>query len=110
MKLYKLLKLIGDESRLKILYIIYFSENNETINCCNVNEICQLTNLSQPNVSKHLRKLYEFGIVSKKSEKNEVFYLINAEYVKECYLFLPLMEAFSISEDGQELKEKILGE
>ncbi len=107
MKLYQLLKLIGDESRLKILFIIYYSDQVINKTECNVTKICELTELSQPNVSKHLKKLYDFGIVTKIAEKNEVFYKVNTDYTKECYLFFPLMEAFEMSEDGQSFKKKI---
>ncbi len=108
MKLYNLLKLIGDESRLKILYIIYFCEYEKIE--CNVTEICKYTELGQPNVSKHLRKLYEFGIVTKINEHKQVFYKIDEDYAKECYIFEPLMEVFDMSEDGQYIKKQILGE
>lgn len=108
MKLYGLLKLIGDESRLKILFIIYFCELNNIE--CNVTKICKYTMLGQPNVSKHLRKLYEFGIVTKSNEHKQVFYNIDQNYVEECYIFEPLMQAFNMSEDGIYIKKQILGD
>lgn len=103
MKLYSLLKLVSDESRLKILFIL--SKSNVS-----VNEICSLTSLSQPNVSKHLKKLYEFEILDKQEVGKEVYFKLNREYVRSCKIFHPLIDAFEESDDGQTLLKKIKGE
>ena len=62
-------KLLSDETRLRIMVLLYHNE------FC----VCQITGISQPNVSKHLARLRDMGLV--KDEKNEqyTFYSLNIE-------------------------------
>jgi len=57
----KLLKAIADEKRLRIIKLL---EKNKMCVC----ELASLLNISQPAVSKHLKKLLHVGIIS--SEKD----------------------------------------
>ena len=65
-------KLLSDETRLRIMVLLY---HNEFCVC----QITGITGISQPNVSKHLARLRDMGLV--KDEKNEqyTFYSLNIE-------------------------------
>lgn len=60
---------LSDASRLQILQLLF---NNER----SVQELCELTDMSQANVSKHLSVLAEQGIVQKRRQGLYVFYSI----------------------------------
>ena len=65
-------KLLSDETRLRILMLLYTRE------LC----VCQLTGItgvSQPNISKHLGKLKEKNLVKDRREEQYVFYSLKTE-------------------------------
>ncbi len=67
------LKLLGDKSRLKILYTL-----NKT-NVC----VCKLVNIldmSQPSISQHLRKLKDANILNVEKKGQQIFYTLNHNY------------------------------
>jgi DNA-binding transcriptional ArsR family regulator len=77
-RLSELFKLMGDRSRLHILWCICQGE-------CSVGEICNLTGLSQANVSKHLQMLRMGGIVACRKEGNSrIYYLSDEKYLGLC--------------------------
>ena len=67
---------LGDASRLQLLQHLFKSEQS-------VQELCELTALSQANVSKHLSVLAEQGIVNKRRQGSFVYYSIGDESIFE---------------------------
>ena len=73
-------RVLGDASRLQLLQHLFKSEQS-------VQELCELTALSQANVSKHLSVLAEQGIVNKRRQGSFVYYSIGDESIfKLCNL------------------------
>jgi len=68
----KILKALGDESRLKIVRLLLHGEKN-------VSEIVEFLQIGQPQVSHHLSILRNSGLVDTRREKNRVFNFINPE-------------------------------
>lgn len=100
MDIYKLMKLLSDPTRMKILFIIFNKPSY-------VQDIVTISEQSQANVSKHLKKLRELGIVDSENEGNKVRYSINSSYMQQCIVFIPLMEMYKNHSDGQGLLAKI---
>jgi len=72
----KILPLLADETRLRILKLLKQGEQNVT-------KIVESLKLSQPTVSHHLRKLEEAGLVIKRQYKRWVFYEVNKNSLKK---------------------------
>jgi len=72
----KILPLLADETRLRILKFLKAGEQNVT-------KIVESLKLSQPTVSHHLRKLEEAGLVIKRQYKRWVFYEVNKNSLKK---------------------------
>ena len=71
-KLLNYFKLLSDETRLRIMVLLYHNE------FC----VCQLTGItgvSQPNVSKHLARLRDMGLVKDEKKEQYTFYSLNME-------------------------------
>ena len=64
-----LFRTLGEASRLKIISTLQSGERNVT-------EIVGFTNLSQPNVSRHLSVLLNAGLIGKRKEGLNVLYRI----------------------------------
>lgn len=71
-KLIGLFKLLSDETRLRIVSILYHQE------LC-VCEICGILELSQPKVSKHLAKMRDLGLVKDSRKEQFIYYSLNLE-------------------------------
>jgi len=71
----KILSLLADETRLRILKLLKTGEKNVT-------KIVESLKLSQPTVSHHLRKLEKEGLVIKRQYKRWVFYEVNKNSLK----------------------------
>ncbi len=71
-KLTNFFKLLSDETRLKILFLLH----NEALCVC---EICGILNISQPKVSKHLAKMRDLGLVKVRKKEQYVYYSLNIE-------------------------------
>jgi ArsR family transcriptional regulator len=71
-KLINFLKLLSDETRLRIMVLLYHQE------LC-VCELCGVMDISQPNVSKHLAKIRDMGFVKHEKREQYVFYSLNIE-------------------------------
>lgn len=69
-------KALSDASRLLILQNLFNGE-------LSVQEICELTSMSQANVSKHLSVLAEQGIVQKRRQGFFVYYSIGDSTIYE---------------------------
>ncbi len=67
-ELLTLSKIFSDENRLKIITLIL---RDKKVCVC---EICDTLELSQPLVSRHLKKMKEAGILVAKKEKKWVIY------------------------------------
>ena len=71
-ELTNLFKVLSDETRLRIIMLLAEKD------LC-VCEICGITNLSQPNVSKHLSKLRDMGIVKDERKGQFISYYLNSD-------------------------------
>jgi ArsR family transcriptional regulator, arsenate/arsenite/antimonite-responsive transcriptional repressor len=71
-KLINFFKILSDETRLRILILLYHKK------LC-VCEICGVTRESQPKVSKHLAKLRDMGYVKDERQEQFVFYGLNVD-------------------------------
>ncbi|AZB73758.2 ArsR/SmtB family transcription factor [Synechococcus elongatus] len=77
-RLAELFKVLGDRSRLGILWRICQGE-------CNVTEISESTGLSQANVSKHLQMLRMARLVACRKEGNaRIYFLSDPQYSGLC--------------------------
>ena len=71
-KLLNYFKLLSDETRLRIMVLLYHGE------FC-VCQITGITGISQPNVSKHLARLRDMGLVKDEKREQYTFYSLNLE-------------------------------
>ncbi len=60
-------KILSDETRLKILILLYHRK------LC-VCELCSIMNESQPKISKHLARLRDIGLISDERQGQFIFY------------------------------------
>jgi ArsR family transcriptional regulator len=68
--------ILADKTRLKI---IEYLQNGEKCAC----EIVPFTGKSQPNVSLHLKKMEQAGILSSRKDATRILYKIKDKRVKE---------------------------
>ncbi len=89
-RLSELFKLMGDQSRLHILWCICEGE-------CSVGKICDMTGLSQANVSKHLQMLRMGRVVACRKEGNSrIYFLADPKYLGLCAQSLIELSTISI--------------
>lgn len=69
-KLLNYFKLLSDETRLRILVLLF---HNEFCVC----QITGITDISQPNVSKHLARLRDMGLVKDEKKEQYTFYSLS---------------------------------
>ena len=69
-KLLNYFKLLSDETRLRIMVLLYHGE------FC-VCQITGITGISQPNISKHLARLRDMGFVKDEKKEQYTFYSLN---------------------------------
>ncbi len=100
MNIYIILKLLSDPSRLKILYTLHHGT------FC-VSEIQQITELSQANVSKHLKKLNNNKILNKKENRQMSYFFLDKDYLETCKIFQPIIDTYELTEDAQKIKSQI---
>jgi ArsR family transcriptional regulator len=65
-------KTLSDETRLRILVLLFTKE------LC-VCELCEILNESQPKVSRHLAKLRDIGLVKDERKGQWIFYYLNMQ-------------------------------
>lgn len=65
-------KMLSDETRLRILILLYHRK------FC-VCQICGIMEESQPKISKHLAKLRDMGFVKDERQEQFIFYSLNIE-------------------------------
>ena len=71
-KLLNYFKVLSDETRLRIMVLLF---HNELCVC----QLTGITGISQPNVSKHLAKLRDLGLVKDERKEQYTFYSLNIE-------------------------------
>lgn len=69
-KLTDFFKVLSDETRLRILILLYHKK------LC-VCEMCGITGEPQPKISKHLAKLRDMGLVKDERQEQFIFYDLN---------------------------------
>ncbi|HZK32970.1 MAG TPA: metalloregulator ArsR/SmtB family transcription factor [Tissierellaceae bacterium] len=69
-KLTNYFKLLSDETRLRIMVLLF---HNEFCVC----QLTGITGISQPNVSKHLARLRDMGLVKDERKEQYTFYSLN---------------------------------
>ena len=67
-------KIIGDDTRLKILYAL---DNNEMCVC----DIANLLNMTKSSISHQLKVLKDNGLVKSRKVGKEVYYMLDDEHV-----------------------------
>ncbi|WP_378953910.1 ArsR/SmtB family transcription factor [Pelosinus sp. sgz500959] len=83
MSLIRILKALGDETRLSIMNLLRV----ENLCVCEIEAILQS---SQSNVSRHLAKLRDAGIIYSEKKSQWVYYGINQEIVNR-YSFIKVL-------------------
>lgn len=79
-------KLLGDKTRLKIVSILY---QQEKMCVCHLVELLQMT---QPNISQHLRKLRDAGLVQEERRGQWIYYSLHIEdkpHLQDALQYLP---------------------
>jgi len=82
----RFIEAIGNQSRLKILLVLWKSDKELT-----VYKICQRTGLGRSAVSRHLHNLVEIGLVSRRIYGEIPLYAIN----KDNFSSVALIDFFS---------------
>ena len=103
-KLLTFFKVLGNESRLKIVGIL---ANRE----CTVSDLADLLGVKEPTVSHHLAKLKELDLVHMESDGNTHIYMLNDDALVQMNkdLFSPQnMAALVENVDEQSWEEKVL--
>ncbi len=95
-----IMKSLNDRTRLRILSILYYK--NESM--C-VGDVEASLQLSQPNASRHLKRLLNDGFVIASKKTQFVYYELNPQILKK-YDFLPCLLRKNI-EEMDECKEDI---
>lgn len=94
------LKLLGDKNRLTIVSLL---REKELCVC----EIVDILQTSQPNISQHMRKLKDGGLVKETKKGQWVFYALHIQdkpYVSEILKHIPSQKErlkLSICEDNE---------
>jgi len=71
-------KIMGDETRMKIIYALMQNE------LC-VNDIANVVSMSKSSVSHQLRKLREYGVLKNRRDGKEVYYSLDDDHVVEIF-------------------------
>lgn len=77
-KLSELFKVIGDPTRIKILWAL---DNHEMCVC----DIANVLNMTKSSISHQLAVLRDNGIVKNRKDGKEVYYTLDDEHIKELY-------------------------
>ncbi len=67
-------KIVGDDTRLKILYAL---DNNEMCVC----DIANLLNMTKSSISHQLKLLKDHGLVKARKSGKEVYYMLDDDHV-----------------------------
>ena len=69
------MKALGEENRLRIVRMLLKKQ-------CSVNEIAEALDITQYNVSKHLRVLNEAGLLEKEKNGQQRLYALASEFTE----------------------------
>ena len=83
----QVLTLVGNDVRLKILYLL--EEENELCVC----DLADILEMTIPAVSQHLRKLKDGNILQTRRNAQTIYYSLKAEHLK---IIKPLFEHIAI--------------
>ena len=86
-RLSQILSLVGNEVRLKILYLL---EEEEELCPCDISDILDM---SVPAVSQHLRKLKDANIIQPRRQGQTIFYSMKQEHLE---IIKPLFEHITL--------------
>ncbi|TDT71383.1 ArsR family transcriptional regulator [Hypnocyclicus thermotrophus] len=81
MKIIEIMKVLGDENRLRILNLLY---NSDLLCVCDIEEVLKL---SQSNTSRHLNKLKILNLINSEKKAQWVYYNINRKKLEK-YTFI----------------------
>lgn len=85
----KIFKALGDPLRLKILELLPVRPSLRSFKYgYNVNQLVEMLNGTQPNISHHLKILKDAGIVRQEKVRNNIFYYKNQEVLRQAQDFL----------------------
>ena len=102
--LLEFLKAISDETRLRILILLFTKE------LC-VCEICDIIGESQPKVSRHLAKLRDTGIVEDKRQGQWIFYYLTSKNKVEADILAAIVNNIEqiqvLKRDRMRLSERV---
>ena len=102
-KIIEFFKVLSDETRFRIIMIL---QEKELCVC----EMCEILQISQPNMSRNLSKLKDLGMVKDKRQGQMIFYYLNIEtdiianILNQLYLYK--LNYNTIEEDMERLKIK----
>jgi len=85
MDIIEVLKALADETRIRILNILY----KETLCVCDLEEILEL---SQSNASRHLTKLKNARLITSEKQAQWVYYRVNEKILEEYSFVKELLE------------------
>jgi ArsR family transcriptional regulator len=77
-------KLLGDRTRLQLVALVHERE------LC-VCELAELLETSQPNISQHIRKLKDAGLIQESRRGKWVYYSLSQSSSEEWRTLLPLL-------------------
>lgn len=97
LNLIEIFKALGDENRIRILNLLIKQE------LC-VCEIEAVLNMTQSNVSRHLNKLKNAGIITSEKKSQWVYYKIDNKFIKENNMLYEFLK-IKIDEHKQWLKD-----
>ncbi|KAF2957092.1 metalloregulator ArsR/SmtB family transcription factor [Marinitoga sp. 38H-ov] len=103
-KFVEIVKIFSDETRLRILNILFQGEHCN----CDLEEVLEL---SQPNISKHLKKMLLLDLVTSRKSSYWTYYKINQKVFNEHPFIIEIMKEIQVLEpfktDLIKLKEYI---
>ncbi len=85
----KISKALADDTRLQILQEI----RNKT-NCLPCTDIFDITHLSQPSISHHVKQLIDVDLIIQEKEGRKVRYRLNEEVLNAYITFLNKLKSF----------------
>jgi hypothetical protein len=97
-------KVLGNESRLRIVGVLAQSETS-------VSDLATLVELKEPTVSHHLAKLTQIGLVSKRVDGNTHLYRLDSQRLEELSKKISTdegMQAISTEVDESTYERKVL--
>lgn len=89
-----LCQVLCNAKRQKLLYVLQDGERTVT-------ELAAVTEIPQPTVSQHLRKMRDKGVVTKRSEGNKNYYTIRDERLLEASNTIRRVLLDTLEEDQQ---------